>query len=65
MERLADQCEICRVVGGWRRVEKNEEGIVSREERETCVREVMRGKRSGEINWNALKLMERGCEEIC
>ncbi|CAN6713932.1 unnamed protein product [Malus baccata var. baccata] len=34
-------------------------------ERETCVREVMRGKRSGEINWNALKLMERGCEDIC
>ncbi|XP_068309360.1 mogroside IE synthase-like isoform X2 [Pyrus communis] len=40
------------------RVQKNEEGIVSREEIEMCVREVMGGERSGEIKRNALKWRE-------
>ncbi|XP_068309025.1 mogroside IE synthase-like [Pyrus communis] len=40
------------------RVKKNEEGIVSREEIEMCVREVMGGERSGEIKRNALKWRE-------
>ncbi|ONI08439.1 hypothetical protein PRUPE_5G178200 [Prunus persica] len=40
------------------KVKKNEEGIVSREELEMCIREVMLGERSGQIKKNSLKWRE-------
>ncbi|KAM1186271.1 hypothetical protein PS2_015156 [Malus domestica] len=61
MPQWSDQPTNAKFVELWGvgvRVKKNEEGIVSRDEIEMCVREVMGGERSGEIKRNALKWRE-------